>query len=309
MRFFPLFLRPSLGIVLLAALSAGCATRPPASDPEALAYYKEINDPLEPTNRVIHGFNQGLQKALLRPMAKGYKAVIPAPARKGIGNALRNVRGPVIFANDLMQGEGKRAGDTLARFVINSTLGIAGLFDVAARMGIERHDEDFGQTLAVWGVGEGAYLELPVLGPSNVRDGIGLGVDILLDPLFWILRSENLNYVNYIRRGVEGIDLLATNLDEIEDLERSSLDYYAALRSAYRQDREAEIRNGAEDLEVPDYLFDDFDEYYDEETVGEEPPADETAEPQEDDIETEDTAKEPPPDEEPAPEQPPDEGE
>lgn len=298
-------LPPLLSIILLAVMSAGCATRPPASQPEALAHYKEINDPLEPTNRVIHGFNQGLQKVLLKPIARGYIAVVPPPARKGIGNALFNLRGPIIFANDVLQGESKRAGQTLARFVINSTLGIAGLFDVAKSLGIERHDEDFGQTLAVWGAGEGPYLELPLFGPSNVRDGIGLGVDIVLDPFFWILRSQNLNYVNYIRRGAEGIDLLATNLDEIEDLERSSLDYYAALRSAYRQDRASEIRNGAEELEVPDYLFDELEENYDDEGAAEETAGEKGKEGEKETSETKPPPKEPPPNAEPPPQEPP----
>lgn len=256
-------------LVAIAVALGACASKPPADDLEAQRYYKEINDPLEPMNRQILKFNRAFEAVILRPVAKTYRAVLPAPARKGVYNLLHNLKSPVIFGNDVMQGEGKRAGNTLLRFVVNSTLGIGGLFDVATRMGIESHDEDFGQTLASHGVGEGFYLVLPIFGPSSPRDGIGMAVDIVMDPIFWILRSEDLNYVNYIRAGVEGVDLYARNIDAIEELQRTSLDYYAALRSAYRQNRRSEILNGAEqDPEFPEYLFDE--EY--EEDEEEEPP-------------------------------------
>ncbi len=257
--------RACVPALLAIALALGaCASKPPADDLEARRYYKEINDPLEPMNRQILKFNRGFEKIILTPVAKTYRAVLPAPARKGVYNLLHNLKSPGIFGNDVMQGEGKRAGNTLLRFVVNSTLGIGGLFDVATRMGIESHDEDFGQTLAVHGIGEGFYLVLPIFGPSSPRDGIGLAVDILIDQIFWILRSENLNYVNYVRTGVEGVDIYARNLDQIEELKRTSLDYYAALRSTYRQNRRSEILNGAEeDPDFPEYLFED--EYEEEE--------------------------------------------
>lgn len=253
-----------LALVAIALALGACASKPPADDLEARRYYQEINDPLEPMNRQILKFNRGFEKVVLTPVAKTYRAVLPAPARKSVYNVLHNLKSPVIFGNDVMQGEGKRAGNTLLRFVVNSTLGIGGLFDVATRMGIESHDEDFGQTLAVHGIGEGFYLVLPIFGPSSPRDGIGLAVDILIDPIFWILRSENLNYVNYVRTGVEGVDIYARNLDQLEELKRTSLDYYAALRSTYRQNRRSEILNGAEeDPDFPEYLFED--EYEEEE--------------------------------------------
>lgn len=160
-----------------------------------------------------------------------------------------------------MQGEGKRAGDTFVRFLINSTLGVAGLFDVAKSMGIEGHKEDFGQTLAVWGAGEGPYLVLPLFGPSNPRDSIGRGIDIVSDPFFWIIRSSDEDYLNYVRTGVEGIDELERNLDELEALEKSSIDFYAAMRTRYRENRRGEIRNGDDvELELPDYLLDEEEE-------------------------------------------------
>jgi phospholipid-binding lipoprotein MlaA len=256
----------TLALLAIALVVGACATKPPADDLEAMRYYKEINDPLEPMNRQILKFNRGFEAVVLTPIAKTYRAVLPAPARKGVYNILHNLKSPVIFGNDVMQGEGKRAGNTLLRFLVNSTLGIGGLIDVATRMGIESHDEDFGQTLAVHGAGEGFYLVLPIFGPSNPRDGIGVAVDILIDPIFWILRSENLNYVNYIRTAVDGVDIYARNLDEIEDFKRTSLDYYSALRSTYRQNRRSEILNGAEeDPDFPEYLFEDEGEEEEEE--------------------------------------------
>lgn len=257
------FARRVLPAVLLSLLLAACATVPPADDAEARAAYAEVNDPLEPLNRVTFGFNRALGKVILEPAAKVYRAVLPEPVRDGLHNALHNLGSPVILANDLLQGEGKRAGNTFLRFLVNSTLGIAGLFDVAKSFGMEGHDEDFGQTLAVWGAGEGPYLVLPVFGPSSPRDGIGMGADLVMDPFFWIIRSSDEPYLNYVRAGVEGIDLLERNLDELEELERSSIDFYAAMRTRYRENRRGEIRNN-EDLEpeLPDYLFED--ELYDE---------------------------------------------
>ncbi len=256
------FARRVLPVVLLSLLLAACATVPPADDVGARAAYAEANDPLEPLNRVTFGFNRVLGQVVLEPTAKVYRAVLPGPVRDGLRNALHNLGSPVILANDLLQGESKRAGNTFLRFLVNSTLGIAGLFDVAKSFGMEGHDEDFGQTLAVWGAGEGPYLVLPVFGPSSPRDGIGMGADLVMDPFFWIIRSSDAPYLNYVRAGVEGIDLLERNLDELEELERSSIDYYAAMRTRYRENRRGEIRNN-EDLEpeLPDYLFED--EFYD----------------------------------------------
>lgn len=244
-------------VALLLVLSA-CATLPPADDPDARAAYEEANDPLEPLNRATFGFNRALNKVVLEPTAEVYRTLLPGPARNGVTNVLHNLKSPVILANDLLQGEGGRAGNTLLRFLVNSTLGIAGLFDVAKSMGLEAHDEDFGQTLAVWGVGEGFYLVLPVFGPSSPRDGIGMGADMVMDPFFWIIRSSDEEYLNYVRAGVDGIDLLSRNLDELEALEKGSIDYYAAMRTRYRENRRGEILNGADiEPELPDYLLED----------------------------------------------------
>src|SRR5262249_25099190 len=156
--------------MLSLVLLAGCATPPPASDPEALEAFKEANDPLEPMNRYFFELNYAADELLFKPLAGWYYVALPNFAQDGVRNVLRNARSPVVLANDLLQGETDRAGVTVSRFLVNSTMGLGGLFDIGARMGLEYHDEDFGQTLAVHGVGEGPYLMLPLLGPSNPRD-------------------------------------------------------------------------------------------------------------------------------------------
>jgi phospholipid-binding lipoprotein MlaA len=220
-------------------LVSGCAT-PPTNDPAAMDAYKAANDEFEPTNRVIFDANMTLDRYTLKPIAFVYKEVVPKEGREAVGSFLDNLRTPVIFANDLMQGEWDRAWTTVVRFAANSTFGIGGLFDVAADMGYQKHDEDFGQTLAVWGVQEGPYLMLPLFGPSNPRDAIGRLVDSVLDPMTWVAPD----WANYSRFGVSAVHYRAEHYDELNDLEKSSLDFYAAIRSLYRQKRNDEIRNG-----------------------------------------------------------------
>ncbi|MEI9886216.1 MAG: VacJ family lipoprotein [Rhizomicrobium sp.] len=225
----------------MAVSLAGCATDPSGQ-----------NDPYEQTNRSIFAFDQGFDHAVARPIAVGYNAVIPGPARRSIHNILSNLDSPVILANDLLQGETDRAGQTIGRAVVNSTLGLGGLVDVAGKMGLPGHDEDFGQTLAVWGAGEGPYLVLPFAGPSNPRDVVGLGGDIALDP-FTYMKWHNSTFHQLLRAGVGVIDLRARNVDSLDQIERTSVDLYATTRSLYRQHRNAEIRNGAPDTEnLPD---------------------------------------------------------
>ena len=233
----------------LALLVPACAT--PPTDPDALAAYEEANDPLEPMNREIFRFNQFADKYLIKPVAQGYVAVIPEDGRKSVRNFLNNLRSPVILANDIMQGEVQRAGTTLARAVFNTTIGIGGLFDVGSGIGLPFHDEDFGQTLAVWGVGEGPYLVLPILGPSNPRDAVGIVVDGFMDPLNLYLENTDRSYLIYVRAAIDGIDKRAQVLDVLDEIERTSLDFYATIRSLYRQRRIEEIKNGAPTEGVP----------------------------------------------------------
>lgn len=238
--------RLRLGGALIAALvAAGCAT--PPQDPEALQAYKEANDPLEPMNRALFDFNQGFDRNLLRPAATGYRDLFPDGFRSSVNNALHNLRSPVIFANDIMQGEAGRAAETLVRFAVNSVLGFAGLFDVAGGYGLERHNEDFGQTLAVWGFDEGFYLMLPVFGPSNPRDTVGLVVDGFIDPFGYIAPFA----FRFSRSAVEGIDKRADVLETLDELERTSVDFYATIRSLYRQRREDEVRQGEPGANIP----------------------------------------------------------
>ena len=256
--------RPVVAILLLVLASflfGACASVPPKSDIAAYQYYKEVNDPIEPLNRATLKVNRVIEKVIIKPITRVYRFIIPKPLRQGITNVLFNLEAPVILANDLLQGEEKRAWKTLKRFVINSTAGIGGLIDVAAKTGIPRHDEDFGQTLAKYGVGEGPYIVLPLFGPSNPRDVVGMIGDILMDPLFWIFRAHNLDTLKYTRAGLDAVDTYDRHLEDIETLEKGSLDYYAALRSAYRQNRASEIRNGRAIPvdEMDDDIFDQLD--------------------------------------------------
>ena len=230
----------AIAACVLAAAVSGCATPPPAEDAEAAAAFRKINDPLEPLNRAIMEFNLVLDKAILKPVAYAYKQCVPAPLRDNVHNFLSNLRSPVTFANDLMQGELDRAGTVAVRFAMNSSIGVFGINDVAAEFGIAEHEEDFGQTLAVWSVGDGPYLVLPVLGPTNVRDGIGTAVDSVIDPFPWVAPVE----FRFGAAAGRAVDFRARNYDQFNELEEQSLDFYAAVRSLYRQRRADLVWNG-----------------------------------------------------------------
>ena len=209
-----------------------------------MAEFQANNDPLEPLNRGVYAVNDAVDTVLLRPAAVAYRTLVPPPVRQGVRNALGNLRAPTIFMNDLLQGEMDRAGRTGARFLINSTLGIGGLIDVAEwQFGIRGHGEDFGQTLATWGVGEGPFLFLPLLGPSNPRDLLGVGVDAVASPWFWFGQGEVVEILRWVRTGMTVLDTREGVLDALDTVNRTSLDPYSTLRSAYRQRRAAEIRN------------------------------------------------------------------
>lgn len=227
----------------VALFAAGCATVP--TDPVARAAFKANNDPLEPLNRKIFAFNLLVDRAVLKPIARAYRWIVPASGRDGLRNFLKNLGEPVVLANNVLQGEFRRAGMTSERFVINSTVGIAGLADVAGRHGLDRQTGDFGQTLYVWGAAEGPYLVLPVVGPSNPRDGIGSGVDIYLDPFRYLARKYNYpTALSVAEYAAAGIDERARNIDSLDELQRESVDYYASLRSLFRQHRAGELRRG-----------------------------------------------------------------
>ena len=209
-------------------------------------------------------FNQAIDSIILKPAAELYVFVLPVEARHRIANILKNLGEPLNLVNNLAQGKFERAGSTLTRFAINSTIGVGGIFDAATYWGYERTPEDFGQTLASWGLGEGPFLMLPLLGPSNPRDAVGFGVDLVADPMGFLLTDE----AGLARSITSGISQRAAYLDELESVESTSVDFYAALRELYRQYRATEIRDGAPPtvMEIPDFDFDeDFnDEWFEE---------------------------------------------
>ena len=210
------------------------------------------NDPIEPLNRFIFEFNEFFYKLLLKPATGIYTHLVPPPVRESISSILDNLNAPVVFLNDILQGEGERALQTAQRFVINSTIGIGGIWDRATEMDIPGHDEDFGQTLAVWGVGEGFYLVLPLFGPSSPRDGIGkLLVDPFVDPVNRLTEDEDGFF--WARTAFKAVDEYGSVVDELDQIKKTSIDYYAAIRSMYRQKRQTEISNGAE-VDLPPIL-------------------------------------------------------
>ena len=219
----------------------GCATRPPASDVEATQEFNENNDPYEPANRIGFAINDGLDTYFLAPVARAYRYAVPGAIRRPVHNVLQNMTSPVLFINDVVQTKPRRAGDTFMRFVINTTAGVGGLFDIAAEVGYPYHDNDFGTTLALWGVPEGPFLFLPVLGPSNPRDATGYGVDILFDPLTYAPNGHGLRTLEYARIGVSAVDSRERVLDEVDSIKKTALDPYATFRSLYRQNRENTI--------------------------------------------------------------------
>jgi phospholipid-binding lipoprotein MlaA len=245
-----------------APQAAAAATAPaPAAAPAAAPVVtsqdvqsRDENDPFEGANRVFFDVNQALDDVLLRPVAVVYKHVVPDFAQDGVRNFMNNLNSPVIFANDVLQGETDRAGVTLLRFGINSTIGVGGLIDVAKHFDIPYHDEDFGQTLGTWGVGEGPYLYFLVMGPSNARDITGFVVDRGLDPVNYVnWGNDDLEYVPVARTVLNVIDIRARNIETLDEIERSSVDYYASIRSLYRQSRADAIRNGAPSTDLPDF--------------------------------------------------------
>jgi len=233
-----------LGLALLSV--AACATRPPASDPEAQADFRELNDPIEPTNRFFYRVNDALDTYALRPVAVAYRDVVPGAVRRPIHNVLNNLGAPAMFANDVLSAKPRRAGDSLMRFLINTTAGVGGLFDVATGWGYPDHTSDFGLTLALWGVGEGPFLFLPIIGPSNPRDATGFGANIVLDPLTWASFGGS-TAAGIGRYGANALDTRERLIEPVDQIKRSALDPYATFRSLARQNRADEIAKAQQD--------------------------------------------------------------
>ena len=213
-------------------------------------YEDEVFDPLEPVNRAIFSFNNFADKVILEPAAKGYKK-LPSPIQSGIGNFLNNLKLPLVVVNQLLQGQGKNAAESSGRFIVNSTAGLFGLIDVAEKIGLEQTQEDFGQTLATWGVGDGFYIVLPIFGPSNVRDTAGMILTYTTDPINAYAVREGEAWLLPLRTATNAIDQRSKIIDEVNALRNNSIDYYAAVRSSYYQNRKAAVLNLDDKSETP----------------------------------------------------------
>jgi phospholipid-binding lipoprotein MlaA len=237
----------STALAAVAVLLSACAARPPASDVDAVKDYNEANDPLEPANRKLYAVNEALDKNLLRPAALGYRAVVPETVRTHLHHTLSNLNNPAQLANDVLQGRPRKAGNTFMRLLINTTIGVGGVFDVATDWGFPDHDTDFGLTLAVWGVPGGPYLFLPVLGPNNPRDAVGYGVNTPLDPLTWISFGGSAT-LGWSRFGTSAIGTRERLVDTTDSIEKTSLDPYATFRSLWQQSRGTAVEDARKDL-------------------------------------------------------------
>jgi phospholipid-binding lipoprotein MlaA len=268
------------GLLCLVAGSAAAQAEPDPLfdddffDEEFAAEPAGYPDPLETSNRGVLAFNRQVDRWILDPITRAYRFVFPSPVRNAISRFFLNLGSTRTLANDLLQLEWKDAGVTTSRLLINTTIGIAGFFDVAAKIGLERHESDFGQTLALAGTPSGPYLMLPVLGPSTLRDGSGIAVDGFFQPTFYILGPTEL----LVYAGSSSLSTRDRHFVELKALEDSAIDVYAAMRNGFYQDRvgaiwgrreghrtsmepstagQLEGREGGETLEEPDPLFDD----------------------------------------------------
>ena len=218
---------------------------------------KSVKDCFEPLNRATFALNQGLDKVIFEPVAKAYR-VLPTPLRNGTSNALNNLSTLVTIPNNILQGEFSKAGVNTGRFLINTTIGVVGIFNVAEKIGFPEYEkEDYGQTLGALGIGPGCYLVLPVLGPSTVRDSVGSLANVVGgDPWYNITVGDNSQHFSdfdyWATRVATGIDFRAKNIDSFENLEKNSMDFYASVRSLYLQDRQMKISNSSDITEAMD---------------------------------------------------------
>jgi len=241
---FRRYLTTAAVLCMLPVVLSACADVPKA--PEERAEFDATNDPLEPMNRTIFDVNDFLDRLLIRPLAELYRATIPPGIRDRVGGIVNNMKEPVIFANNILQGDLGRAETTFERFGINTFLGIGGMWDWASQWGMYQQTGDFGQTLYSWGVDSGPYVVIPLFGPSNVRDGIGLGVDSFMSPWGYLaniggtataLRFEAASFT------ADGLTRREQSIEELDALREGSLDFYAQMRSVFRQYRDKQLGN------------------------------------------------------------------
>lgn len=244
----------AVACVLVLGACAGKGDIPAASAPT------DIADPFEPVNRTVFGFNNALDTVIFRPVAVAYRTVIPSPIRQGVTNFLRHLRTPIIFANEVLQGDWEGAEVAATRFFVNTIVGLGGVIDIQGMTkGYEYRTEDFGQTLAVWGVGSGPYLVVPLFGPTTVRDATGTIVDGLADPFNLLANAKDAEEFIIARIVLSAIDARERNIEVIDEL-KQSIDYYAAVRTAYAQRRASQIRDGQVDPNTDFPSFDDLDD-------------------------------------------------
>mgnify|MGYP001169406779 CR=1 FL=1 len=218
---------------------------------------EEVKDCFEGLNRATFAFNKGLDKVIVEPLAKGYRK-LPIPIRTGTSNVLSNLSNLITIPNNILQGDFRSAGLNTVRLSVNTTIGIFGIFDVAQQMGLMKNSkEDYGQTLGKWGVGEGCYLVLPILGPSTLRDSFGTIASILGgDPWYNVTVKNDTQYFKdsdyYVSKGTDGINFRSKNIEAFDNLEKNSMDFYASVRSLYLQDRKQKILNSNKIIDTQD---------------------------------------------------------
>ena len=252
-----------LFLLLVSFVVSGCASATKDQVVAESIASQKVSDPIEPLNRAVFSFNTVFDKVAVRPVAILYRGILPEFVRSRIAYSLDNLSMPVTTINNILQFEFGKAGVSTARFVINSTIGILGFFDPASYFGLEADYEDFGQTLAVWGVPTGPYIVLPFLGPSTPRDFTGLLSTSLIDPTYQVGNSTNRDLFRSYRMGVGVVNFRSENIEIFDDLQNNSIDYYAAVRSFYNQSRNSQV---SDNLEVSpsinqDNLFNEFEEF------------------------------------------------
>ena len=254
-RFIILFIVFTVTIV-------GCAKAPEKSNLNTTELVTISNtDPLEPVNRVVFSFNNIFDRLVLRPIAIVYRGIVPEFVRNRVTYSLNNLGMPITAVNNVLQGELGKAGISTSRFIINSTIGVLGFFDPAAGLGLESENEDFGQTLTVWGVPSGPYLVLPFIGPSNPRDFTGFLSTSLLDPMYQVGGGITSDSLRTYRIATGAVDFRSQNIEVFDDLQNNSVDHYAAVRSFYSQSRESQAADNMEinTLDSENEIFDDFE--------------------------------------------------
>ena len=245
-------------IFLINLISVGSAVAGSDGENSLSKKSDKIVDCFEGVNRVTFAFNQGLDRAIFEPIARGYRK-LPSPIKTGTGNVISNLSNLMTIPNNILQGDLKTAAINTARLTVNTTIGIFGIFDVAQQMGFikDYRKEDYGQTLGTWGVQDGCYLVLPILGPSTARDTVGSITSFLGgDPWYNVTVRNDTRYFNdsdyYFSRGAGGLDFRAKNIDSFDNLEKNSIDFYASVRSLYLQDRKQKILNSSKITDTQD---------------------------------------------------------